>query len=62
MMAFLTGPLSILCFLLTFLCFRRNFYKQAFVLGGFAIFFFVLTMIIAWAGYYTWSALGSGVV
>lgn len=62
MMAILTGPLSILCFLLAFLCFRRNFHKQALVIGGFAIFFFILTMIIAWAGYYTWSALDSGVI
>lgn len=62
MMAILTGPLSILCFLLAFLCFRRQFHKQAIVIAGFAIFFLVLTIVMAWAGYYTWSALDSGAV
>jgi len=62
MMAILTGPLSLLCFHLAFICLRRNFKKHAFVIGGFAIFFFVLTLIMAWAGYYTWSALESGAV
>jgi hypothetical protein len=62
MMAVLTGPLSLLCFYLAFLCFRRDFRKHAFVIGGFAIFFFALTLIIFGAGYYTWVALDSGAV
>jgi len=62
MMAILTGPLSLLCFYLAFLCLRRNFKKHAFVIGWFAIFFFALTLIMAWAGYYTWAALDSGAV
>ncbi len=62
MMAVLTGPLSLLCFYLAFLCLRRNFRKHAFAIGGFAIFFFALTLAIAVAGYYSWVALDSGAV
>ncbi len=62
MMAFLTGPLSLFCFYLAYVCLRRNFRKHALVIGGFAVFFFALTVIIFWAGYYTWAALESGAV
>ena len=61
MMAVLTGPLALLCFYLAFICFRKDFRKQALVIGGFAVLFFALTLIIAGAGYYTWIALDSGV-
>lgn len=62
MMAILTGPLSLFCFYLAFLCLQRNFRKHAFVIGGFAVFFLALTLIIFGAGYYTWIAFDSGAV
>lgn len=60
MMALVTGPLSLLCFYLAFLCYRRKFRKQAFVIGGFATFLLVLTVLIFGAGYYAWIALDTG--
>lgn len=62
MMVILTGPISLLCFYLAFLCLRRNFRKHALILGGFAFFFLVLSVIILGAGYYTWQALDNGSV
>ena len=54
MMVILTGPISLLCFYLSYLCFRRKFHKHALVIGGFALFFFILSVVILGAGYYTW--------
>ncbi|SHJ19744.1 hypothetical protein SAMN02745165_01778 [Malonomonas rubra DSM 5091] len=62
MMAILTGPLALLCFYLAVICFRRNFKKQAYVIGGFAVFFFALTLIMVGAGYYTWASLDAGAI
>jgi hypothetical protein len=57
MMVLLTGPLSLLCFYLAYLCFRRDFRKQALVIGGFAMFFMFLSVVLIGAGYYTWLSL-----
>jgi len=60
MMAILTGPLALLCSYLAYICFRRDFKKQALVIGGFAVFFFALTLIMVGAGYYTWASFEAG--
>lgn len=62
MMVILTGPISLLCFYLAYLCLRKNFRRHALILGGFAIFFLVLSVVLVGAGYYTWLALDSGSV
>jgi len=57
MMVILTGPLCLLCLYLAYRCYRIEYHKQTLVLGGFAFFFFILTIVFVGAGYYAWDAL-----
>lgn len=57
LMVILSAPLCLLCFYLAWLCYRRAFYRQALVLGGFALVFLLFTLGMLGASYYTWEAM-----
>lgn len=61
MMVILTGPLCLLCLFLAYRCYRIDYHKQTLVLGGFAFFFLILTIVFVGAGYYAWEALNNPV-
>jgi len=57
LMVILSAPLCLLCFYLTYLCYRRGLMKQTLVLGIFAMMFLLFTLSMIGASYYTWEAL-----
>jgi heme/copper-type cytochrome/quinol oxidase subunit 4 len=57
LMVILATPVCLLCFHLTYLCYRKKYYTHSLVIGGFAFVLLIFVVAMIGASYWTWEAL-----